>query len=108
MQTENCSSAIQEFSDASSLKRHHRIHTGEKPYKCNACRQEFSDASSLKRHRRKHTGEKPFNCSVCGKEFNDLSNMKNIIANIHSKDHLSTMYAIRSSITNVQLKDCTA
>ncbi|CAG0908352.1 unnamed protein product, partial [Cyprideis torosa] len=51
------------FKSPAELRRHERVHTGEKAY------ESFVDAGDLKRHMRTHTGEKPFECDFCGKQF---------------------------------------
>jgi KRAB domain-containing zinc finger protein len=44
------------FSQKSSLIKHERLHSGERPYACEVCNKAFSDQSNLKKHERIHVG----------------------------------------------------
>lgn len=55
-------------------------------FRCDLCDKAFRDSYILRRHKRIHTGEKPFQCNFCEKTFGTKSNLKSHIKSRHSID----------------------
>lgn len=70
-----------------ALKGHNKEHMDKPPYICNVAKCEYAsnDKSTLARHMRTHTGEKPFECTLCNFGFTTKANCERHIKNKHGK-----------------------
>lgn len=54
------------FHKLSSLTRHMRVHTGDRPYECHLCPLTFNEKGNLSRHLRIHDNQREYKCEIHG------------------------------------------
>ncbi|XP_063042781.1 zinc finger protein OZF-like [Engraulis encrasicolus] len=87
--TLQCTTCGKVFTHARFLRRHQRLHTGDKT--CETCGKYFAKKENLKVHLKIHTGEKPFPCTACGKTFIQKGHLqKHLVIHTGEKPFLCT------------------
>ena len=63
------------FAVVDDIRRHLRIHTGEKPHQYMHCNQVFENNTDLKTHMVIHTTENYSSCAMCVKGFSQTTDL---------------------------------
>lgn len=72
----SCKFCDKTFRYASSLHRHERSHTGDRPFVCKVCNKGFIQTPHLRTHELIHASNRPFVCKVCDKSFTNSSKLQ--------------------------------
>lgn len=79
-----CKFCDKSFRYASSLRRHERSHTGDRPFVCKVCKKGFIQTSHLRTHELIHDKEHSFPCHFCDKKFALFSSLQRHHSSVHS------------------------
>nr|XP_055023661.1 zinc finger protein 331-like [Misgurnus anguillicaudatus] len=76
-----CSFCTKIFLYKKRLRRHLRLHTGERPHSCSLCPKAFILRKTLRKHERIHF-KRPYSCTQCGNRYRHWKKLR-----IHWRSH---------------------
>ncbi|XP_013138999.1 PREDICTED: myoneurin-like isoform X2 [Papilio polytes] len=71
-----CAACGKGFLSRSALRRHERVHSGERPHACRVCRRTFAQRAVMLRHELVHREQRPYQCGTCPKSFTQRSSLE--------------------------------
>eukprot|EP00047_Mylnosiga_fluctuans_P003020 m.227035 g.227035 ORF g.227035 m.227035 type:complete len:502 (+) comp11519_c0_seq1:137-1642(+) len=117
IETYPCSRCPLHFPDPDTLEQHMASHA--KAFKCDFCSKRFRCASHLKRHIRMHTGERPYGCRHCPKQYTSMTSLLRHMIAAHRdypytchicaatyvleralRDHLQSVHKVQCKLAN--------
>lgn len=89
----HCTTCSYTTPHSQTLVNHMRCHNGDRPFHCE-CGKNFTQASSLAAHRKIHSTASYFTCSECGKQFKHAFSLKTH-SRVHDSGHFSCSICLK-------------